>query len=483
MALAFVAGGIAATGQAPWEIWPLTLVALGLVFALSLPVRLVRDVGLVWWSAGCGYFALALSWIVEPFFVDYETHGWMAPFALVFMSGGLALFWGGAGALARWICSGSGTVFGVATVLAMTMAGVVRGVIFTGFPWALPGHVLIPTPALQLAEFGGAILLTLIVLGLAVGLAFVRSALRLAVWAGALALIIGAGFVLRPAPVTDGRPMVRLVQPNVPQADKWDPALAPAHFERLLSLSRSEADVDLVVWPETAVPAWLEDVPHLMPVISDAAGGVPVVFGINRSERARVYNTLVLLDDQARIVEVYDKHHLVPFGEYTPFGDQLARIGIRGLAQQDGHGFSPGTGARMVEIPGIGPTVPLICYEGIFARDISNAPGRPALLLLITNDAWFGTVSGPYQHLAQARLRSVEQGVPMVRVANTGVSAVIDPAGRLTGVIPLGKAGAREVVVPAPRAGTIYARIGDVPLVLLLVAALAVLGVRNRHNL
>lgn len=483
--LAFAAGVIAALGQAPWALWPLTILGLALVFALSRGAGGPRQSAILWWAAGCGYFGFALSWIVEPFLVDVQVHGWMAPFALIFMAGGLALFWGLAGGLARRVVRGTGWRFAAATALALVLAGVVRGTVFTGFPWALPGHVLIATPALQLAQWGGAIGLSLLVIGLAVTLplALSRPWPGLAVWAVSLLLPGVVGAALTP-PVADttGRPVVRLVQPNVPQDEKWDPALARAHFDRLLRLSAQAGAPDLVVWPETAVPAWLEEVPHLLPVMAEAAGGARLVFGVNRGDGPRIFNAMVLLSPGGEIAEIYDKHHLVPFGEYTPLGDLLSGIGIRGLAQREGYGFSAGPGARLIDLPGIGATLPLICYEGIFPRDIAAAPARPELMLMITNDAWFGTVSGPYQHLAQARLRSVEQGVPMVRVANTGISAVIDPAGRLSGEMALGTSGVRDVALPPRSEPTLYSRLGDTPLILLLCAALALLALRSRAN-
>ena len=484
LGLALGAGALTALGQAPWNLWPLTILGLALVVALTLPVARVRRVALIWWLAGCGYFGLALSWIVEPFFVDAARDGWMAPFALVFMAGGMALFWALAGAAARGFVRGGGAGFAAATTLAICLTGVLRGVIFGGFPWALPGHVLIPTPALQTAQWGGAIFLSLTVIGLAAALPLaLHRPRRLLAWAVALAVPFGVGTLLTP-PLADtaGRPIIRMVQPNVPQDEKWDRVKAPQHFDRMLQLSAQPGAPDLVVWPETAVPAWLEDVPDLMPVLSDAALNKPLVFGINRGGQRRIYNSLVLLGADGEIADVYDKHHLVPFGEYTPFGDLLARVGIRGLAQGNGDGFSPGPGPQLIDIPGIGPTLPLICYEGVFPRDISAASSRPALLLLITNDAWFGTVSGPFQHLAQARLRAVEQGLPMVRVANTGVSAMIDPAGRLTGEMALGTAGIRDVPLPPAGAPTIYSRIGDGPLTALLLAGFAWLAIRNRKN-
>lgn len=478
--LAGLGGAVAALGQAPLNAWPLTILGIALIHACALCDPGPRRSALTWWIGGTGYFAVALSWIVEPFLVDIARHGWMAPFALVFMATGMALFWGLAGFVAR-LAAPDGRRLGVATVLALTLAGALRGVIFTGFPWALPGHALIASPTLHLAQFGGAIVLSLIVLGLAVSLPAVlaRPLPRAGHWALALALPVALGSLVQaPETATEGRPIVRLVQPNVPQDEKWDREKAQGHFTNILDLTSADGTPDVVVWPETAMPAWLEDVPHLMPVISSAAGAKPVIFGVNRGEELRVYNSLVLLEGEGEITEVYDKHHLVPFGEYVPFGDLLGRIGISGLAARQGYGFSAGPGPRVIDVPGLGRALPLICYEGVFPRDL-RTEDRPEFLLLITNDAWFGTVSGPYQHLAQARLRAVEQGLPMIRVANTGISAMIDPGGRLHGEMALGTGGFRDVALPAPRPATPYAIGGDLPLVSLLILVLAALGVAN----
>ncbi|MGI3170333.1 apolipoprotein N-acyltransferase [Pseudooceanicola sp. C21-150M6] len=483
MLISALAGAVAALGQAPLNLWPLTILGLAAITWIAMTDLSPRRTGWLWWAGGCGYFGLALSWIVEPFLVDIARHGWMAPFALVGMGAGMAIFWGLAGLLARVIAPATGWRFASATALVLPLTGALRGWIFTGFPWALPGHALIASPALQLASLGGAILLGLIVTSAAATLPLCLRPKRLAVWGACFALPMLAGWTLTPPPAqTEGRPIIRLVQPNVPQHEKWDRDKAPAHFQRLLDLSASPGDHALTVWPETAVPAWLNDVPHLMPVIAEAAAPGATVFGINRAEGREIRNALVVLDPEGEIADVYDKHHLVPFGEYVPFGNILGQLGIRGMAARDGNGFSPGPGAHLVDIPGAGRALPLICYEGVFPRDIRAAPERPDVLLLITNDAWFGTISGPYQHLAQARLRAVEFGLPMIRVANTGISAMIDPAGRVSGRMALGTAGISDQPLPEARPETLYARLGDLPLIALLIIGLAAIALPRARN-
>ena len=337
--------------------------------------------------------------------------------------------------------------------------------------------MLIDTPLLHWASYLGAPGLLVLVLAAAVALWHVVAG-RASVGRTALFAIVALwplGAALTPdGAAAPGAPVVRLIQPNAPQHEKWDPDKVQIFYDRQRAFSAAgDVPPDLVVWPETAVPVLLERAGPTLEAISAAARGVPVVLGIQRTDGPRIYNSLAVVEAGGAVTAVYDKHHLVPFGEYMPFGDLLARIGIYGLASNEGQGYSAGPGARLVEIAGLGRALPLICYEGVFARDMRGAPEHPDVLLLITNDAWFGKISGPYQHLAQARLRSAELGLPMVRVANTGVSAMIDATGRVTAQIPLGEAGWRDAPLPPPLPETVYARMGDMPMLALYAVLLA----------
>ncbi|WP_373051397.1 apolipoprotein N-acyltransferase, partial [Thalassovita aquimarina] len=298
-------------------------------------------------------------------------------------------------------------------------------------------------------------------------------------------LFAGGSWLATTGPAPRAAPVVRLVQPNAPQHQKWDPEFIPTFFRRTVEATAAAPRPDLIVWPETSVPVYLEYADETLAVIAGAAKGVPVILGAQRAEGQRIYNAAAVLDSSGAVTQVYDKHHLVPFGEYMPFGDLLAGFGIHGLAANEGAGFSAGPGPRLFDLGALGTALPLICYEAVFPQDVAGAPERPGFLLQITNDAWFGRFSGPYQHLAQARLRAIEQGLPMARVANTGVSAVIDARGRVTGSLPLGQAGWIDLPLPAPAAPTIYARIGDLfaaaAILLLFLAVIAAkAGVRTR---
>ncbi|MCM2563022.1 apolipoprotein N-acyltransferase [Lutimaribacter sp. EGI FJ00015] len=476
MGLALLAGAVSATGHAPLNLWPLAILGFAGLYALFRIAGGWRRAALVGWSGGTGYFLVALSWIIEPFLVDVARHGWMAPFALVLMAAGLALFWALAFGLAR-VLGGRGLIW----VVALTGAEMLRGILFTGFPWALVGHVLIASPALQLAAYGGALGLTATVLALAVSLCGLVGPRPLPALLGPglfAALLYWGAAQPAPAPTPDA-PLVRMTQPNAPQHEKWDPEKAPGFFRRQLGFTAATTDTarpDLIVWPETSVPVWLNYADDALAAVADAAGGVPVVLGVQRQEGMRIYNSAARIDAGGQVGALYDKHHLVPFGEYMPLGDILARWGIHGLAASEGRGYSSGPGARLMEVPGIGAALPLICYEAVFPRDVATAPARPRFLLQITNDAWFGRISGPYQHLAQARLRAVEQGLPMVRVANTGVSAMIGPRGTVRAQIPLGQAGFVDAALPPALPPTPYARSGDGPIALLIFLCLGGFG-------
>lgn len=468
-------GGVAGLGQVPWSLWPLSLMAYALAIVLVGAGRGTRQIALAGWFFGLGHFALALHWIVQPFLVDVARHGWMAPFALVLMAGGMALFWAAGFGIAAALGRGRSSPLGI--VVGLGLAEIARSLVLTGFPWALPGHIWIGTPISQLASFVGPHGLTLVTLGLSALIVVTR----LRVWL--LVPVVGfvlAWFGLAPGvapPVALDAPIVRLVQPNAAQDQKFVPGRAEVFVRRLLELTaRGGEDAeegqrpDLVVWPETAVPWLLEHSASVLAQTAAAADGRPVVLGIQRREGARYFNSLVVTDEAGGIAAQYDKWHLVPFGEYMPLGEIMGRFGIYGLAASEGGGFSRGGGPGLVSIQGIGHAMPLICYEGIFAEEVNAVPHRPRLLLLITNDAWFGGWAGPEQHFGLAQLRAIEQGLPLVRVANTGISGMIDAKGRVTAWMGLGVEGARDAALPPALPPTVYVRLGDWPVVILLFA-------------
>lgn len=489
LVLALLAGLGVALGQAPFDLWPLAILGLALLFQLIRSAASIRIAAWTGLAAGTGHFALALFWIIEPFLIDADRHGWMAPFALVGISAGLALFWAASAAATRAL-GGRALAF----VAAFALVELARSYVLTGFPWALIGHVWIDTPLVHVAALLGHHGLTLLALLAAAGLVQLLSPRLRWQGAGSLALVcaaalwggmvsggigIGAGPAAQADPAARAdRPVIRMIQPNAPQHLKWDPAAIPVFFQRqvdytaAMGLDPAQPRPDLVIWAETALSVILENAEPELQAIALAADGVPVVLGIQRFIGQRTYNSALYLDSGGTIRAIYDKHRLVPFGEYMPFGEVLAQFGIHGMAASRGGGFSPGAGPRLMDLGALGRALPLICYEAVFPQAILGAPERPDFLMQITNDAWFGTYSGPYQHLAQARLRAIEQGLPLVRVANTGVSAMIDGQGRVTAALPLDRAGWLDAALPQALAPTVYALWGELPVVLLILGLL-----------
>ncbi|WP_375698096.1 apolipoprotein N-acyltransferase [Pseudophaeobacter sp. TrK17] len=501
---AFGLGALLSVSLAPLHILLSLPLALGGLGVLALWARSPLQASVIGWLAGLGYFSFALSWIVEPFQVDAERYAWMAPFALVFLAAGLALFWAvGFGLAVRWSpCAGLKDKQGdkleagrdgrrLVLLLALwPLAELARAYLFTGFPWAGFGQFWIDTPAAQLLPWVGGQGLAVLTLAVTLPLALLRRRPLLAV-SPLLGLTL-AGYALPPLPPKPAMTshLVRLVQPNAPQAEKWLPERRWDFVRRAIEMSETGVSADqpgqgqvrpdLIVWPETSVPQLLNNASDTLSAISERVAGVPVLLGIQRRAEGRYYNSAVLVNAQGRVDQIYDKSHLVPFGEYVPFGDLMARFGIYGFAAQSGAGYSAGPGPGLIDL-GIGQALPLICYEAVFARDVNAAPARPNMLIQITNDAWFGTRSGPYQHLVQARMRAAEQGLPMLRAANTGITAMIDPFGRLRETIALGETGAVDAILPQPLAATVYSRTGDLP-VLFLCIVLVLGAVEKRRR-
>lgn len=477
---ALLLGVLAAGGQAPLGVWYLALPAYAGIVAQVAGAGGARAGAARAWAAGAGHFVAALSWIVSPFLVEPEVYGWMAPFALLLMAAGLALFW----AVAGWI---SGRLAGRgrrAFAFAATLAGLeaLRGVVFTGFPWALPGHVWIDTPVAQLAALLGANGLTLLTLVLAaLPVAFGRKGVAMAVLLFVAAYGGGLLRLAAPDPAAPGLTF-RLVQPNAEQHLKWDPEQAERLYRLQTDYTAALPRPDLVIWPETALPYLYSRGGNAAQGVAAAAQGVPVALGVQRLEGEAAFNSVAVIGAGGAELALYDKAHLVPFGEYMPFGDWLFQwFGLRAFAAREGFGYAAGPGPEVLDLGRLGRVLPMICYEAVFAAGTRVAGARPDWLLQVTNDAWFGTLTGPFQHAAQARLRAVEQGLPLVRVANTGVTQMVDAHGRVTHALAFGVAGWLDAPLPASLPPTLYSRLGEGPF-LLLLAALCLAVVRRRRK-
>ncbi|OWY04860.1 apolipoprotein N-acyltransferase [Thioclava sp. F1Mire-8] len=495
LALAALFGVLFAAGQAPLGLWWIALPALAASVWFASAERWRASTIWIGFATGFGYALAAMFWIVEPFMVEADVYGWMAPFALVLMAAGMGAFWAIGYGLGAYAGQGPRSrALGIA--LGMAASDALRSYVFTGFPWVLVGHIWIGSPVAQAAAFVGPLGLSLITLLIASAPAMTRGMrmpAALGIVGAALVVLVGlwlggvarlnAPVAPRPEPIT-----LRLVQPNAPQNLKWLPQYRMKFFQRLLDLTKADPapgqpKPDLIVWPETAVPFLLDHPQGGLEMSTEAAGGIPLAMGVQRSEGSRYFNSLAVITPDDRIEALYDKSHLVPFGEYMPFGDALAKIGITAFAAQVGNGYSSGPGEKLLDLGKLGHVAPLICYEAIFPQDLRGFPQRPDWILQVTNDAWFGTLSGPYQHFAQARLRAIEQGLPLARDANTGVTAMIDAKGRITASLGLDRMGKLDVALPPSLPPTLYSKLGDAPFIALIVAALALLSLFTRISI
>jgi apolipoprotein N-acyltransferase len=509
---AVLLGALSVLAFAPVYAWPILFLTFGaLVWLLdgchrdhaSLPPRLACAAITGFWF-GFGFFLAGLYWIAEAFLVEPWRHAWFLPFVMTSLPAGMALFFAAACALAMlmWL-PGPGRVFAVA--IAFGLVEFARGHVLTGLPWNLVGYGLTASaPLMQLAALFGVYALSLLTVLLFASPAAIwaphgssRAGRRATATLAALLLVaLGVGYVwgerrLAQAEPANTQVRLRLVQANVDQADKWRPENSAEIFADYLDLTLSEGleRIDLVIWPETAVPFLLADTPDALIALGEALpDGTALLVGsarlidvrdqAGRLQAQRIYNSLLVIDDKGQVAGAYDKIHLVPFGEYLPFQDFLESLGLMQLTGVRG-GFSAGTGPRLIEIPGAPPASPLICYEIIFPHDVTGAGQRPGWLLNLTNDAWFGSSAGPYQHFHQARVRAVEQSLPVVRLANTGISAVIDPYGRIFSEIGLGEKGIADAMLPRAGSPTPFVQFGViVELLTLLLAILCWLACR-----
>ena len=474
-ALAAAAGAAGSLGQAPLSLAPAMMLMMIGGFALFQLTVTPRQSFALGWTIGATYFALSLRWIVEPFQIDAATHAWMAPFALVLLSAGLALIWGTAFWFARRLTSQTW-----ALVLTWPLAEMFRAYALTGFPWANPAQGLLESWAGQALGLFGPHGLTILAFAVAWAVTSTRS---MAMMGGLAGLVFAALLVpvSLPDPTLTGK-IVRLVQPNAPQDEKWDPELAHIFVDRQIEMTAAAGEFDLVVWSEMSIPYRTSVAAPVFEAAARAARGAPLLMGAMHDDDAGLFfNAALLVGPDGRTSQRYDKHHLVPFGEYMPFPALFRGLGIRALAERTETGYTSGPGARLMDFGDLGLGLPLICYEVVFPQDLRGTP-RADFLVNITNDAWFGMTLGPQQHLALSRMRAIEQGLPMIRVGGTGISAMIDAHGRVQASIPLNQAGFIDAGLPVPLAPTLYSRTGDLPyLVLLLVSLIAATFRRARH--
>jgi apolipoprotein N-acyltransferase len=490
LALALLAGLASALGFAPLGLWPLTILAFAALAWLIEGAPSLRSALARGWWFGVGQFALGLNWIATAFTYQAAMPAWLGWVAVVLLSLYLAIFPAAAAGLGwRW---GRSDRIQLALILAAAwiVTEWLRATLFTGFAWNPVGAALVSTGAAWLAPGIGTYGLS----GVAVLLGgTLFASLKEGRAAGLIALGVGgalaAAWVARPVPPAGAGAAVRVVQPDIGQQNKWDPGFEAENFRRLARLTgRPAAEPRLILWPEAATPDFLsyERRPRrrLAALIGPRdlilLGGVEPVFAEDGHALA-AFNSVYVLSSDAVLRGRYDKAHLVPYGEYLPMRPILSAIGLSRLAPGD-LDFWAGRGPRTLDLGRFGRVGLQVCYEIIFSGQVVDRAHRPDFIFNPSNDAWFGAW-GPPQHLAQARLRAIEEGLPVIRATPTGISAVIDAQGRVLDSLPLGAAGAIDARLPRAAAPTLFARFGNwlsFAFALLLVAGAIAVGRKAR---
>lgn len=526
-ALACSAGILAAAAMQPIDFLPVLLIGFPVLLWLldglyadnrSLSRNLVVA-GLTGWWFGFGYFVAGLWWLGAAFIVGGDQFIWLMPLGVIGLPAVLAFFPAFAFVVARLLWStGFHRIFALA--FAFGLSEWLRSWLFTGFPWnsfgqAFANHLVLAQGASVIGSEGLGVLAVLLFASPAVILTGRTSSARwvpptLALTAFLAMLVFG---LLR-LQSTGGTSVdfsalplvpnvkIRIMQPNIPQDEKLQKMNSQEVLDRFFALSdvargahvSGVADVTHLVWPESPFPFVLERNPRALEAIARfLPAGTQLITGAIRAEPQegaarghRFFNSLQVLD-RSGIVGTYDKVHLVPFGEYLPFDRLLRAIGLEQFVNVVG-GFTASPVRRPLRIANLPPVIPMICFESIFSREAAGEVPGESLFLNVTNDAWFGYTFGPYQHLAQARLRAIEFGRPLIRAANSGISAVFDPYGRMLTSLPLGTADVLDSPLPAGLANTLYRQSSwysfvSVMICVLVLALFGRFGVRDKDRI
>ena len=501
-AFVFVAGLVVPLSYAPWRLFFVFFLAYAVFFTLAW--RVYQQGGrlfLIGWAFAFGQLLSGLYWLGHAFLVDAEQFLWALPFAVTLLPAGLALFagagvwlWGKVwGAVCRHRDFASPPLASFLLLAFFWSAGeVARSHLLTGFPWNLPAMVfgswIYAAQPSAWVGIHGLGLLALIAAAL-IGCPARRARLAgLAIIAAVFAAGAARVAVLETTAAATGEPVL-LIQPNIDQKKKWDPAhradVINAMFTQTAQAVEVNPEASLVIWPEAALPLYLDEgtafaerlrasVPPQMILVTGA-----VRRQIN-GEDTDYFNSVIVWSGDGTLIARRDKTHLVPFGEYLPFQSLLEAMGLLQLTQLRG-GYAPGRDPSSITLPDGRRLHPLICYEAIFPYRARTSP-RPDMLVNLTNDGWFGRSAGPHQHLALARLRAVEQGLPMIRVANTGISTVVDALGRPLVRIALDTSGAVSVPLPTALERTGFSVFGHVPFAIFWLLGGGVLCFWRRSN-
>lgn len=473
IALAFLAGALASFALPPYDFFAVAFVSFPVLVWLidgavdnagAGPIRRLLPAAMIGWWFGFGYFVFGLWWIGNALLVDAANFAWAIPLAILGLPAVLAIFYAFAVALARLLWSdGLGRILALAC--GFGIAEWLRSFILTGFPWNAIGYAAMPVPVLMQSS----VIVGLLAMNVLAVIVFAMPALlggRRDLKTGLVLAIILIGahvgfgiFRLSTAHVEAKGPQIRIVQPSIAQDLKWDADARRSIFDKYLALTAEmpkdgKPKPQIIVWPETAVPYILTKTPDALKAIADTlSDGQALLAGAIRmeepggSEPPLYYNAIYAIDSNGEITGAADKVHLVPFGEYVPLEGLLRGFGISEVIELPG-GFTAASTRQSLAVTDSFTALPLICYEAIFPGEM-NYQGAPAdAIVNVTNDAWYGDTPGPYQHFRQAQLRAVEQGMPLVRAANNGLSGFVDPYGRIIDALALNSVGVIDVQLP-----------------------------------
>jgi len=518
--IAFSAGAVGALALAPINFWPAMIVPMAVAVWLidgssqadprgalvSRPLGAAFAVG--WWW-GFGYFVAGLWWLGAAFLIEADQFAWALPFGVLALPAGLAFFPAIGFALARALWS-PGPPRVLALVVGLGASEWLRAVVLTGFPWneigMTLGGILILAQGASLVGLHGLTLAAIAIFAAPATLIDERrggwrsSPTFLGLIALAIIALFGAWRLSAPADGAVAGAKLRIMQPDIGQGAEFRPENKDAIMHRYLDLSdratspttTGVADVTHLIWPESAFPFLLARDPEALHQIADLLhGGATLITGAARAERGpddartRYFNSIQVVDRRGALADRYDKTRLVPFGEYLPLRGLFDKIGVTQFVHIPG-GFDPGAGSRLLHIAGLPDAWPMVCYEAIFPDELGALFGardsRPGWILNLTDDVWFGRTAGPYQHFVEARLRAIEQGLPLVRAANSGISAVVDGLGRQIAELPLGAEGVLDAPLPVARPPTLFARYGALgPALIWLACLILCVTTRRRH--
>lgn len=466
---AFAAGAVMVLAMPPFGFFPVLFICIPFMMLLSAAQKSAGRAFLAGWFFGAGYFVVGLHWFAVAFQTFFGHIPWFLPFAVIVIPGYIALYYGAAAALS-WPFRSKRTHYALVFAFLLFWAEFLRGHYVTHFPWNIVGygwvHVL---PVMQITAIGGIYFLTLLTFFWAAAPLMNNNWRMIAALTFLMALGYGA-VTLYNSPTQLTQHIIRIVQPNITQAEKEDLSNKDDIVMRHLRLTAQPADkkITYVVWPETAFDLFTpEDNDNLERLSLSLPDGAIALAGVNKRDAdEKIRNSVIAVTPRGRIVARHDKFILAPWGEYIPYENIVARTplynAVAGLQS-----LAAGSGPSTIALGDLPSFSPVICFESTFAGQMTDKSARPAFLLFVTNDAWSMGSFGPYQHFGMARIRAIEEGLPIVRAANTGISATIDAQGRILTRLGLGQAGIIDAPLPAAGRPTLYARTGDGPLLAL----------------